>query len=120
MNRKTWSGVLGILLVLTAAGGVPQALELVRAMGGRLSHGALPFDGWHALLAASLLLGLGAFLLAVRGALSWFEERGARGGVMALAREGRSMRDIARELRLSQDAVRLLLRPEVGGTRSRP
>ena len=120
MNRKTWMGVLVILLALAAAGAAPQALELSRALAGRLPHGARELDGWRGWLASSLALGLGAFLLAVRGVLVLREGRGPRGGVLAQARRGRPLRDIARELGLPHDAVRLALRPELCAERERP
>ena len=147
MNRKTWTVVAVILLVLLAAGNAPQTLELVRSAWTRVAHqaaqagaalavrspvpgpalpawagvprDALRLDGGHAALAGAMLLGLVAFLLAVRGVMVRWEHRGPRSTVLALARRGRSASNIARRMRLSQDAVRLLLRPEPHGARSR-
>jgi hypothetical protein len=144
MNRKTWSMVAVILLILLAAGNAPQALELVRSTWGAAVHGATqsgagpaamegsarapeagaplaapPLDRGRAALMAAMLLGLAAFLLAVRSVIVRAENRGPRSAVLALARSGRPASTIARRMCLSQDAVRLLLRPEAQGARSR-
>ncbi len=98
----------------TAGLAARSAAVWVQATGG---SGRL--DGTHAALAAVMLLAAAAFLFALRGIWLELGPRGPRRAVLTMARRGRATAEIARRTRLSQDAVRTLLRPAREGTRLR-
>lgn len=118
MNRRTWAGVMVVLLLLVAAGGVSPALEWLRGLGAALPRPTTGLVPGSLPAAAAILLGLVPLLLVGRRALARLGARGPR-GVLVRARRGRPLHDIARDLRLSQDAVRLVLRTDGRGARSR-
>jgi hypothetical protein len=97
------------------AAGLPGAMSrLSTGVAARLGGGA---DAAHAGIALAMGLGALALILAARGAWLVAEPRGPRRRVLAMARRGRPPAAIARRTRLSQDAVRTLLRPGREGTR---
>jgi len=118
MSRKTWSGVLVVLLLLVVPGSLSPVRELVRHLDLRLLRQVAGPDPARTLMATMLLLALASVLLVVGGAAARFAARGPR-GVRTLARRGQPLPDIARHLRLSQDAVRLVLRTECRPARPR-
>jgi hypothetical protein len=101
----------GALSALTARGAALGAMvqDAARSAGG--------LDVSRAGLALALGLAVAAFLFAVCGIGLELGRRGPRREVLSMARRGRATAEIARRTRLSQDAVRTLLRPGRDGTR---
>jgi hypothetical protein len=123
MNRSLWLavGIVSLVMIISSLlpldGGGLHAEESARlwtdhASGGSLWDRVAPFLGTDLGPLSWSLLGLAAVLAVIlvvrvrRRALSG-EHRQAR----RLARRGRPVAEIARRMKLSQDAVRILLEP---------